>query len=139
MGEEFHAKVVTPSKQLVDAQVTEVVLPAHDGECGVLAKHENFIGLLGTGVLKLVREGNDYWFVISDGVFQIEDGELTVLADTGESAQAVDVEQANAAIAELEETVPSLSLYDSTADAQRKNLERAKAQIEAHRRTAVVN
>ncbi len=59
MAKEFEIEVLTRSKTLYKGKATEVVLPAYDGEVGVLADHANFIGLLGTGPLKVVTGGDD--------------------------------------------------------------------------------
>jgi len=139
MAEQFSLRVLTPSRELISALVTEVLLPAHDGEVGVLAHHGNFIGVLGTGVLKLVTKGDDYWFMVSSGVFEVREGELTVLADVGEAMNDIDVEAARKKMVELEPTLSGKSEFDPEYDFIKVEFERAKARLEAHRRTQLLN
>ena len=89
---EFQLQIRTPARTVIDARVTEVVLPAHDGERGVLPGHERFVGLLGTGALKLVREGDDFWFVISSGVYEVQGAKIVVLTEYAQDAREVNVE-----------------------------------------------
>jgi len=137
MAESFEVKILTPSKALLETKATEVLLPSLEGECGVLAGHKDFIGVLATGVLKIVENGNDYWFMVSSGAFEVSNGALTVLADVGEDAKSVDIEEAREAARNLEGEVEGKSL-DETKDA-RLELERAKARMEAYRRTELLN
>ena len=139
MANEFSATVLTPANQVLDTQVTEVILPAFDGECGILAGHEDFIGLLGTGVLKIVRGGDDYWYVVSSGVFEVSNGKLTVLAEHAEQAQEVDADKARAKLNELEPKLGQVNSYSEESEEFFRELERAKARLEVHRRTHLVN
>jgi len=139
MAQEFKVKVLTPQKELVDAEVSEILLPAYDGEVGILGGHENFVGLLGTGVLKLVRQGNDYWFMISSGVFEVDRGNVTVLAEVGEDAKSVQASAADNEAKELETALAGKNLLDPEIQTKHIALARAKARLEAHRRTELLN
>ena len=132
---EFQLKVLTPALELVATQVSEVILPAHDGEVGILAAHGNFVGILGTGVLKYVSKGDDYWLMVSDGVFEVRNGELTVLADVGENAKGVNVDAAKQKELELEKVVfEKIAMYPDSGY-NRSESARARPLIGARRRT----
>jgi len=139
MAKEFQLEILTPSRALFQADVTEVVFPAHDGEYGVLADHENAIGLIGTGPLKLVKSGDDYWYMLSEGVYEVSEGTVRLLADLGEEAGDIDVEQARVRAEELEKVVGEQSTYDKEYPAHKRDYDRSKARIEVHRRTELVN
>lgn len=136
---EFKLNIFTPGKELYRGTVSEVLLTAHDGETGILPAHEDFIGLLGTGVLKFVDGGNDYWFMISSGVYEVKAGEVTILAEAGETADSVDANAAKEDVKRLEPKFLEKSSFEDDFDALRKDYERAKARIEVHRRTHLVN
>jgi F-type H+-transporting ATPase subunit epsilon len=138
MEKEFAFRVVTQSRPLVSTDVTEVVLPGFDGEVGILAGHQDFIGVIGTGVLKVVRGGDDYWYMVSSGVFQVQNGEVTVLVESGEDAREVDVESCRTKLRELEDALETKSTSQEI-DRTRLEFDRTKARIEAHRRTALLN
>jgi ATP synthase F1 epsilon subunit len=134
MASDFQFRLVTPGEELVNEQVSEVIVPAYDGEAGVLADHEDFVGLLGTGALKLVREGNDYWYLVSSGVYEVKAGTLTVLTELGEEAKEFDVSAERARVAEIEELLAKGESSDTAA--LQAELKRAQARIEVQRRTS---
>ena len=86
----YQFEILTPGKKLINVEVSEVIFHAYDGERGVLPNHENFIGRLGTGALKLVREKQDYWYMISGGVYEVKNGNLTLFAVQAESVDQID-------------------------------------------------
>ena len=120
--------------------MSEAVLPAFDGEIGVLADHGDYIGLLGTGSLKIVRDGNDYWFVISSGVYEVNAGKLTVITELGEEASEVDTEAASARLKDSEAALDAVK--DATSkehQALKLKVDRDKARLEVHHRTESVH
>jgi len=139
MSEEFNVDILTPGRVLLRSKASAVVIPAFDGERMILAHHANFIGKLGTGVLKVVKDGNDHWYMISGGVFEITGGKLTVLTELGEGAAEANVAAAKEQLPALEKKVFSESSFESGYDVSRLAYERAKARVELHRRTAELN
>lgn len=136
----FTFEILTPAKKVCREEVSEVLLPAYDGETGVLPKHGDFVGVLGTGVLKLVRDGDDYWYLVSSGIYQVKDGAVTVFADIAESASEISPEAVEAEIAELTDLLNDPQKFDpQQADNQRKLLKLAQARLEVYRRTSVYN
>lgn len=130
--EEFALEIRTPARELLEWQVSEVVLPAIDGEVGVLAHHEDFIGEMGTGTLKVVRDGNDYWLMVSSGVFEVRNGKLSVLAEIAESDKEIDAELAGSSLRALE-------AQENLDVVAKRQMDRAKARLEVYRRTHLVN
>lgn len=141
MEKAFDVQILTPSQKLFAGEATEVVLPAYDGEVGVLAGHADFVGVLGTGPLKIVTEGNDYWFMLSSGVYQIASGKLTILAELGEAPRAdVDMKSLGESVKELETKLADFKSFSPEEYPVRKaEYERMKARMEIHRRTELVN
>lgn len=139
MATSLNVNIVTPGRELFSGSVSELLLPAHDGEAGVLPAHEPFVGLLGTGVLKVVQNSKDYWFVVSSGIYEVNNEKVTVLAEVGESSDEVDVESAKEQVSELEPKVAKSSSYDSEHQELKNSYDRAKARVEVYRRTNLVN
>ncbi len=141
MSREFSVEILTPAVTLFSGKATEVVLPSFDGEVGILAGHGDFIGLLGTGALKIVTEGNDFWFLLSSGAYQVKGGKLSILAELGEKPEkSIDIETLTSRLKELEAELADPKTF-SADDFPRVKLEydRTKARIDIHRRTEVVN
>ena len=140
MSKEFSLEILTPGRELVHAQITEVVLPADDGEVGILAEHEDFIGLLGTGPVKIVRGGDDYWFMVSSGIFEVIDGKVTLFAEVAENASEVDVAAAKQKIAELDAVFDDPQKFSPEEyPSQKLVYDRNMARVEIYRRTQSVH
>ena len=139
MSEEFMLEILTPGRELLSAKVTEVVLPAFDGERGILSGHADLIGLLGTGPVKIVRDGDDYWFLVSSGVYQVKDGNVTLFAELAEDAAEIDALAAKERLSEIEAAFNDHSRF-TPADYPAHKLahDRNQARLEVHRRTNVV-
>jgi F-type H+-transporting ATPase subunit epsilon len=83
-------RVITPTRQLVDAEVEEVTAPGSVGEFGVLPEHVNFIGELQSGVLTYVERGVRKRVVVHGGYAEVVDDVVTVLADDAELPEEID-------------------------------------------------
>ena len=136
---EFELEVRTAAREVIHSKVTEVVIPGFRGERGILAGHENFVGLLGTGVLKLVRGGDDYWYVVGSGVYEVRDNKLIVLTDIFEEPKQIDTSGSAARISSIEAKLATGSQLDRENEVLSKELKRERARVEAHRRTELVN
>ncbi|MCB0359426.1 MAG: ATP synthase F1 subunit epsilon, partial [Bdellovibrionales bacterium] len=139
MAKELQLQILTPGRELFSGSVSELLLPSFDGEIGVLPAHEDFIGLLGTGVMKIVHHGNDYWFMVSSGVYEVRGSSVTVLAEVAEAAESVDVDTAKAQEAALAPEVSAKSSFEPEYEDLATEYQRARARIEVHRRTHLVN
>jgi F-type H+-transporting ATPase subunit epsilon len=97
----FQCTVVTPEQQVLDEQVTHAVVPAHDGQVGILTDRAPLLVKLGVGELRLdVAGGQRRSFLIDGGVAQMKDNRLTILTDEAIPAAEVDPDEARAAVAE---------------------------------------
>ena len=139
MSAEFQFEILTPGRKLFGDKVSEVIVPAWDGETGILADHENFVGKLGTGALKVVKQGNDFWYMISGGVYEVRDGLVSILAQQAEEASEIDVEAATQAEKELKESLPKTNLNTKEGLAIEQELKRAEARLEVNNRTRSVH
>jgi len=127
----FEFEILTPGKKLINTTVNEVIFHAYDGERGVLPNHENYIGRLGTGALKLVREKQDYWYMVSGGVYQVKNTALTLFAVQAESIEDIDKEKTQKAIDSFDQ--------DSLDAVERAEYERNLARLDVYNRSKVVN
>lgn len=139
MSQDFEIEILTPSKKLFAAKGSEALIPAYDGEVGILPGHGDFIGKLGTGALKVVANGDDFWFAVSGGIYQVSEGKLAVFAQLGEDAKSVDTEQVRARVSELEKKIAAGTQSPAEQEALAQELIEQKARLEVHRRTELVN
>jgi len=99
----FKCVVVTPDSQIADDTVTQVILPAHDGEMGILTDRSPLLVKLGVGQLRLdVQGGARKLFFVDGGIAQMVDNKLTILTDEACKPEEIDLESAKAEYAAAE-------------------------------------
>ncbi len=76
--------VLTPQRSLVDTEVSEVYTPGAVGRLGVLPDHITFLASLDTGELTYKTDTGAGLLVISGGVIEVVDNEITILADSAD-------------------------------------------------------
>jgi F-type H+-transporting ATPase subunit epsilon len=89
-------RVVTPSRLVVDTEVTELTAPGSEGELGVLPMHVTFLGQLDVGILRYSEGGAAKQLVVHGGYAEVLDDVVTILADDAEFPDEVDVAGAKA-------------------------------------------
>jgi len=130
MSETLRLRVVTPQRLLLDEEADEVTAPGTVGEFGVLPNHITFLSSLEPGRLTYRRGGQVRTLVVSGGFAEVVDNVMTVLADSAEFANEIDIERARAALRAAEESLKTLAVNDPAfAEAQAARL-RAQARLE---------
>lgn len=95
MSKGLTVELITPEKVAVKDLAAEfVVLPALEGEMGVLPGHEPFMVQLLSGMIRVTEGGEIRHFSISGGFAQVLDDRVSVFAETAETAAEIDVERA---------------------------------------------
>lgn len=135
----FPCEILLPSKEVISLDVSEVVLPAHDGERGILPRHGDFVGLLGTGALKFVHQGDDYWMMVSSGSYFVRQGKLTVLAELAEPADEIDLDAAREELKRLEPLLGRSNRHEPSFAKVLVDYARTKARLDVCRRTEALH
>lgn len=130
MAETLHLRVVTPERLLLDEEVSEVTAPGTAGEFGVLPNHITFLSSLQPGRLTYKQEGQTRTIFVSGGFAEVVNNVMTVLADSAEFADEIDLELARAALREAEESLKLLSPTDSSFVEAQAAQRRAQARVE---------
>lgn len=85
-GKTFKLTVVSPERKLFEGPAKFVVVPAYDGEVGILHDHAPLMALLGEGALRVETTTGTLRFRVSGGFVQVLDNEVSVLSETAEEA-----------------------------------------------------
>jgi len=94
----YPLKLVTPERIIYEAQVTEVLLRASEGDMGVLAHHVPLITAVRPCVVQVLdAEGTWHRFAVGGGFLEVGRQETVILADTAELPEELDHERATAA------------------------------------------
>ena len=80
MSNQFKLEIVNPEKSfLLKDYVTEVIIPAYEGEMGILKDHISLISFLKPGLIKIFSKGVEDKFFVEDGIVEFKDNNLTIL------------------------------------------------------------
>ena len=80
MNENFFLEIVSPEKSfLKKGNVTEVVVPAFEGEMGILKDHISIISFLKPGIIKITSGNEKENFYVDDGIVEFKDNSLSIL------------------------------------------------------------
>ena len=83
MSEEFKIEIVNPEKSfLVKEDVFEVVVPAFEGEMGILKDHISIISFLKPGIIKILSKSGDENYYVEDGIVEFKNNNLSILTSS---------------------------------------------------------
>ena len=80
MSEEFKIEIVNPEKSFLSKDdVNEVVIPAFEGEMGILKDHISIISFLKPGIISIYSKSGEEKFYVEDGIVEFKDNNLSIL------------------------------------------------------------
>ena len=129
MDKHFLLEIVTPNGLVVSSNVEEAYLPGAQGDLGVLPGHAPLLTTLRMGELHYKQDKEIRFLAVNRGFAEVTPEKTTILVDTAEPAEGIDLERARAAQARAEERLkaapPRTPEYQEATEA----LERAKVRI----------
>ena len=126
-------KVVTPTRTVVDSEADLVEIPGELGYLGILPGHTPLITVLKTGVLSFTNGGAERALAITAGFAEVSNDVVTVLADSADEPDEVDVAAAERERAQAEEELKTASR--ETLEQIRSKLELAEARLAVAKRS----
>lgn len=94
----FALEIVTPERVVYSGQVTSLQVPGSEGSFGVLTGHMPLLTSLQMGALRFAEEGGgEVQMAVSGGFTEVGREQVTVLAETAERAEGLDVQRAESA------------------------------------------
>ena len=98
-------EIVTAERLVYSEEVSVVVAPGSAGELGILPSHAPLLTSLEPGELRVTANGEETVIAVSGGFLEVLGNRVTVLADTAEQADEIDMERAEAAVKRAEERI----------------------------------
>lgn len=130
MAEMLRLEMVTPYKQVLAVDVDEVTAPGAFGEFGILPGHTPMLTTLKIGELTY-RQGSELFHVaVNWGYIEVENDKVTVLVETAEAADQIDLARAKEALSRAETAMKSLSPEDVKFAQMEAALQRALIRIQ---------
>ena len=131
-------EIVTPSGRAFSGDVDLVVIPAAEGEMGILPMHVPVLTALSPGELRISNNGREQPLVIGNGFAEVTQNQVTILTDMAHTDDQIDEKVAEAAIQRAREAIREAKSDPlSTSDVQAEleaSLKRSVAEIEFKRR-----
>ena len=83
MSEEFKIKIVNPERSFLSKEdITEVIIPAFEGEMGILKDNISIISLLKPGIIKIFSKPGEEKYYVEDGIVEFKDNNLSILTSS---------------------------------------------------------
>lgn len=100
-------EIVTPQKKVFSEDVRFVVAPGIEGELGILPDHAPLISALNIGVLRIQQDGKNFKVVVNGGFMEVRNSRVTVLANSAERVENINVARVEAAKQRAEQRLAS--------------------------------
>jgi F-type H+-transporting ATPase subunit epsilon len=126
-------RIVTPDRELVEGEVSEVSIPGKEGYLGVLPGHAPLLTELHSGMLTYCQDSMEFHVAIHWGFAEVLPDRVIVLADIAERAEEIDVERAERARRRAEEYLKQPSESEAEIEEAREALRRAVCRLETAR------
>ena len=124
MSEEFKVEIVNPEKSfLVKDDVSEVVVPAFEGEMGILKDHISIISFLKPGIIKILSKSGDENYYVEDGIVEFKNNNLSILTSTIFNLADMDKSKQQDLLKQAEEEANKTDINDKSKYFSEKNVD----------------
>ena len=115
MTEEFKVEIVNPEKSfLVKDDVSEVVVPAYEGEMGILKDHISIISFLKPGIIKILSKSGNENYYVEDGIVEFKNNNLSILTSSIFNVADMDNSQQQDLLKQAEEEYSKEEISDQS-------------------------
>lgn len=125
--------IVTAERLVSSDEIDTLVVPGREGELTVLPNHAPLLTILNPGELRIIKESQEDQVVITGGFMEVLGNKVTILADSAEFAEEIDVERAEEALRRAEERMESRG-SDMDLERTLASMKRSRARISVARR-----
>tara|TARA_Y100000768_G_scaffold347368_1_gene295588 strand:+ start:140 stop:538 length:399 start_codon:yes stop_codon:yes gene_type:complete len=113
MSEGFNLEIVNPEKSfLLKENVSEVVVPAFEGDMGILKDHISIISFLKPGIIKVFTGSEEEKFYVEDGIVEFKDNNLSILTSHIFDLKNINKDEINNSISAAEKELSNDDLDD---------------------------
>ena len=113
MSEEFKIEIVNPEKSFLSKEdAIEVVVPAFEGEMGILKDHISIISFLKPGVIKIFSKSGEENYYVEDGIVEFKNNNLSVLTSSIYNIKDMDKDKINELLKQAEQHSKNTEITD---------------------------
>jgi len=125
----LHVTVVTAQQTVFEGDAEMVIAPGSEGQLGILPRHAPLLTTLDLGEMRIRRGGVDEGLFVAGGFLEVNNNEVTVLADDAERAEEIDVEHAQEARRRAEAALQQQGVSSDVLSSAMGELERAMGRL----------
>ena len=113
MSDEFKVEIVNPDKSFYSNEsVREAVVPAFEGEMGILKDHISIISFLKPGIITILNNSSEEKFYVEDGILEFKDNVLSILTSSIYNIKNIQKDKIATDITEAEKALKNPDLND---------------------------
>lgn len=125
----FKIKVVTYEEKVLEQEAEFVLVRTTEGDMGILPNHSPFIAGLSTGEMKIRLNGKEDKYFVSEGLLEISNNVVTIIASEAIPADQLDVERARKEVEELKAKLAKMQ-EDKDIVLTQQNLHKALMKVQ---------
>ena len=129
MADKLTLDIVTPHGHVCTEEVDEVIASGSEGEFVVLPNHIKFVTTLKIGMLTYKKGSESGHFFVNWGYAEVGPDKVTILADSAEKSDDIDVERASEAIKRAEDRLKQAEKFDEARATAALDRAMTRAQI----------
>lgn len=130
MADRLRLEVATPTRLVVSGEADEVVVPGVEGSFGVLPGHAPLLSLIGTGEVTYRLGRDEHYLAVSGGFAEVGGDHVTILAETAEGPEEIDLPRARAASERAEQRLRASTVEETDVDRALAAFARARARLQ---------
>ena len=128
METEFKLEIVSPEESFFsNEKVKEVVVPAFEGEMGILKDHISIISFLKPGIIKVVSKDGEESFYVDDGIMEFKNNLLSILSSSIFNTKKIDKNFVETSIKNAENNLAIKELSDQNRFLENEKIEVLKS------------
>ena len=128
METEFKLEIVSPEESFFsNEKVKEVVVPAFEGEMGILKDHISIISFLKPGIIKVVSKDGEESFYVDDGIMEFKNNLLSILSSSIFNTKKIDKNFVETSIKNAENNLSIKELSDQNRFLENEKIEVLKS------------
>ena len=127
-------EIATAERVVYSEDVEILVAPGLDGQLGILPNHAPLLTALQPGEIRVVREGEESFMAVSGGFLEVMANRVTILADTAERAEEIDIERAEESMQRAQERIETGGVSAMELQRALASMRRSQARLHAARR-----
>jgi F-type H+-transporting ATPase subunit epsilon len=109
----IHVEITSQDRSVYSGEADIVVVPGTLGEMGILPHHSPLLSTLKFGLIKVRYKGEEKVFTVAGGIVEVQPDQVTILADSAENIEEIDIERAESAKQRAEEMLQKVIPQDT--------------------------